>query len=272
MRAVGDAAVEAGGAGARVHGAIATRLGGDRGSSDRARWHRAGRTRHGDLALHDRVAFVNSSRARRWRPSGPAERAAAASERRRTTRPCWPIWTPWSSPPPGAIRHRSAGRARACAPWPWRWARLDIRSAIPWSPSSSTNWATACRGAKTREGTQHRDRDAQFRYIADIVRRSQRRQQPTISVDTKKKELVGDFKNGGRAWRPKGTPAPVRVHDFVIPATSTTGGKAIPYGVYNLRRDEGWVSVGLDHDTASFAAHAIRRWWGGRPIPRPGRC
>lgn len=118
---------------------------------------------------------------------------------------------------------------------------------------------------KTREGRQHPDRDAQFRYIADTVRRWQRRHQPTISVDTKKKELVGDFKNGGRAWRPKGMPARVRVHDFVIKAPGH--GKAIPYGVYDLHRNEGWVSVGIDHDTASFAVHAIRRWWQrmGRP-------
>jgi hypothetical protein len=122
--------------------------------------------------------------------------------------------------------------------------------------------------AKTREGAQHRDRDAQFRYITDAVRRAQRQGQPTISVDTKKKELVGDFKNGGRAWRPQGMPEPVRVHDFVIPPTGTSGGKAIPYGVYDLQRDEGWVSVGIDHDTASFAVHAIRRWWQrmGRPV------
>ena len=113
--------------------------------------------------------------------------------------------------------------------------------------------------AKTREGRQHPDRDAQFRYLADTVRRHQQRGQPSISVDTKKKELVGDFKNGGRAWRPTGRPTRVRVHDFVIKAPGY--GKAIPYGVYDLRRDEGWVSVGIDHDTGSFAVHAIRRWW-----------
>ena len=113
--------------------------------------------------------------------------------------------------------------------------------------------------AKTREGRQHPDRDAQFRYIARLVKRAQRQQHPTISVDTKKKELVGDFKNGGRAWRPKGQPERVRVHDFVIAAPGH--GKAIPYGVYDLQRDEGWVSVGIDPDTASFAVNAIRRWW-----------
>lgn len=110
---------------------------------------------------------------------------------------------------------------------------------------------------KTREGPQHPDRDAQFRYINDQVRRSLRKEQPAISVDTKKKELVGDFKNQGREWRPKGKPERVRVHDFLVPAQ----GKAIPYGVYDLQRNEGWVSVGIDHDTASFAVNAIRSWW-----------
>ncbi len=111
--------------------------------------------------------------------------------------------------------------------------------------------------AKTREGTHHEDRDAQFRYINAAVKRFQRQHQPVISVDTKKKELVGDFKNAGREWRPAGVPERVRVHDFVVPAQ----GKAIPYGVYDLQRNEGWVSVGIDHDTASFAVNTIRRWW-----------
>jgi DDE family transposase len=116
---------------------------------------------------------------------------------------------------------------------------------------------------KTREGTRHPDRDAQFRYINDAVRRFQKRRQPVVSVNTKKKELVGDFKNWGREWRRKGDPEPVRVHDFLIPEQ----GKAIPYGVYDLNRNEGWVTVGIDHDTASFAVNAIRRWWNlmGRP-------
>lgn len=117
---------------------------------------------------------------------------------------------------------------------------------------------------KMREGPQHPDRDAQFRYISDQVRRFQKKHQPAVSVDTKKKELVGDFKNPGREWRPKDRPEPVRVHDFLIPGR----GKAIPYGVYDLSRNEGWVSVGIDHDTASFAVKAISRWWKvmGRPV------
>jgi Rhodopirellula transposase DDE domain len=122
---------------------------------------------------------------------------------------------------------------------------------------------------KTREGSSHPDRDAQFRYINQQVRRFQGATQPVISVDTKKKELVGDFKNAGRQWRPKGRPAPVRVHDFLIPAR----GKAIPYGVYDLTRNAGWVSVGVDHDTATFAVRTIGRWWRqmGRPRYRRAR-
>jgi transposase len=116
---------------------------------------------------------------------------------------------------------------------------------------------------KTQEGAQHPDRDGQFRHIDGQVRRFHRKGHPAVSVDTKKKELIGNFKNAGREWRPKGTPEAVQVHDFLIPAN----GKAIPYGVYDLQRNEGWVSVGVDHDTASFAVNAIRSWWKrmGRP-------
>ena len=110
---------------------------------------------------------------------------------------------------------------------------------------------------KTREGTNHPDRDAQFGYINDQVKRALAAAEPAISVDTKKKELVGDFKNGGREWRPQGKPEPVRVHDFLIPEL----GRAVPYGVYDIGDNAGWVSVGIDHDTASFSVNAIRRWW-----------
>jgi hypothetical protein len=110
---------------------------------------------------------------------------------------------------------------------------------------------------KTREGLSHPDRNAQFEHINTQVRRFQDRGWPAISVDTKKKELVGDFKNAGRQWRPQGNPPLVRVHDFQDPAL----GKAIPYGVYDLLNNQGWVSVGIDHDTAQFAVNSIRRWW-----------
>jgi len=110
---------------------------------------------------------------------------------------------------------------------------------------------------KTREGTSHPDRNGQFAYINDQVMAFQRRGQPAVSVDTKKKELVGDFKNSGQEWRPRGEPEEVRVHDFRDPKMP----KAIPYGVYDLTRNEGGVSVGIDHDTARFATASIRRWW-----------
>ena len=117
---------------------------------------------------------------------------------------------------------------------------------------------------KTREGAQHPDRDAQFQYIARMVSRYQRQHQPVISVDTKKKELIGDFKNAGREWQPAGQPERVRVHDFIDDEL----GKVAPYGVYDLTANVGWVSVGIDHDTAEFAVHGIRRWWFemGRPL------
>jgi Rhodopirellula transposase DDE domain len=111
--------------------------------------------------------------------------------------------------------------------------------------------------AKTIEGQRHPDRDAQFRYINEQVKAHQDSADPVISVDTKKKELVGEFKNGGREWRPKGEPAATRTHDF----PGDGAGKAVPYGVYDLASNAGWVSVGTDHDTAAFAVESIRRWW-----------
>ena len=110
---------------------------------------------------------------------------------------------------------------------------------------------------KNKEGGSHPDRDAQFDYINRQAKLFQRLGQPVVSVDTKKKGLVGDFKNGGREWRPKGRPEEVRVHDFQDPAL----GKAIPYGVYDVAANRGWVSVGGDHDTAEFAVATLGRWW-----------
>ena len=110
---------------------------------------------------------------------------------------------------------------------------------------------------KVREGKSHPDRNEQFERISRKVRHRISRHQPAISVDCKKKELVGDFKNSGREWRPKGHPEEVRVHDFKIKEL----GKAIPYGVYDLQRNTGWVSVGVSHETAAFAVATIRRWW-----------
>jgi transposase len=111
--------------------------------------------------------------------------------------------------------------------------------------------------AKTIEGAQHPDRDAQFRHISEQAKDHMDAGEPVISVDTKKKELVGDFANGGKEYQPKGSPAPVRTHDFM----DKDLGKAIPYGVYDVAANAGWVNVGTDHDTAAFAVESIRRWW-----------
>ncbi len=122
---------------------------------------------------------------------------------------------------------------------------------------------------KTKEGQDHPDRDAQFEYINQQVRAFQAEGQPVVSVDAKKKELVGDFRNAGREWRRRGHPEEVRAKDF----RDKRLGKAIPEGVYDLTRNEGWVSVGVDHDTAEFAGESIRRWWQemGAPV-YPGAC
>ena len=202
------------------------------------------------------------------------------------------------TPEPGRVRRPGGGRRKTLAKDPTLLADLeglveptasgDPQSPLRWTSKSVRKLAVELRAMghdvshqlvmellyaagyslqanrKNREGSSHPDRDAQFRYIRRTIRRFQAATQPVISVDTKKKELVGDFKNAGRQWRPKGTPEPVRVHDFRIPEK----GKAIPYGVYDLTRNAGWVSVGIDHDTASFAARTILRWWQkmGRPI------
>ena len=117
---------------------------------------------------------------------------------------------------------------------------------------------------KTREGGKHPDRDAQFSHIADLAAQYQKTGDPVISVDTKKKELIGDFKNGGGEWHRKGEPEAVRVYDFIDPNL----GKVVPYGVYDVTANQGWLSVGIDHDTAEFAVESIRHWWQemGQPL------
>lgn len=123
---------------------------------------------------------------------------------------------------------------------------------------------------KAREGSQHADRNAQFEHIAKRVKARQRRGEPALSVDTKKKEVLGKLKNPGKTFRKKGNPVEVNVHDFPDPEL----GKAIPYGVFDLNNNEAGVSVGITHDTAEFAVEAIRRWWsklGKKPYPNPKR-
>lgn len=110
---------------------------------------------------------------------------------------------------------------------------------------------------KTREGTNHPDRNAQFEFINNDVKNQQQSKEPVISVDAKKKELVGDFKNNGREWHPKGMPEEVRMHDFEIPDL----GKVVPYGIYDVDRNHGWINLGIDNNTAEFAVESIRQWW-----------
>ena len=222
--------------------------------------------------------------------AGLAEIEAAEAKRRRR-----PVAAPLA---PGRVRAVGGGRKRLTAldatllndldalvePS----SRGDPSSALRWTCKSTTRLAeelsrhghqvsqrTVCdllaqlnyslqSVRKTREGGQHPDRDAQFHYIAAKVAQFQRARQPVVSVDTKKKELIGDFKNAGREWQPAGEPEPVRVHDFI----DETLGKVAPYGVYDVTANQGWVSVGIDHDTAEFAVQSIRHWWleMGRPL------
>lgn len=192
---------------------------------------------------------------------------------------------------PGRIRRRGAGRKRLTETNPELLAALerliddesrgDPELPLRWTAKSLRNLGGELRAqgykisdrsvgpllrqlgyslqanAKMREGTSHPDRDAQFRHIGETVKAALGAGEPAISVDTKKKELVGDFANGGREWRPKGEPELVRTHDF----KDEELGKAIPHGLYDIAADEGWVSVGIDHDTAQFAVASIRTWW-----------
>jgi hypothetical protein len=195
------------------------------------------------------------------------------------------------SPGAGRVRRPGAGRKRLCETDPTLLAALerlvdgdsrgDPEQPLRWTAKSLRNLAGELCGqghqisarsvapllrqlgyslqanAKTREGASHPDRDAQFRHINASVQAALDSGQPAISVDTKKKELVGDFKNAGRELRPQGRPEQVRTHDFRDPEL----GKAAPYGVYDLADDVGWVSVGIDNDTAQFAVESIRGWW-----------
>jgi hypothetical protein len=191
----------------------------------------------------------------------------------------------------GAIRRPGGGRKRAVDRQPGLLAALEslIEDAIRGDPESPLRWVSrsqrtlaealrrhgfevsqklvglllrdleySCQAnRKTREGSSPPDRNAQFAYINATVKAAITAGEPAISVDTKKKELIGDFKNPGRELRPKGDPEPVRVHDFQIPEL----GKVAPYGVYDIAANQGWVNVGIDADTAAFAVESLRRWW-----------
>ena len=203
--------------------------------------------------------------------------------------------------PPERVRRSGGGRKRTESLDPDVLPKLerlvepttrgDPESPLRWTCKSTRNLAEELRGQghslshvtvarllaeadyslqgnrKTMEGTSHPDRNAQFEYINARSAQQLKRGQPVISVDTKKKELVGAFKNAGREWRPQGEPEAVRVHDFIDPEQ----GKAIPYGVYEVQRNVGWVSVGVTHDTSAFAVETIRKWWrhmGKKAYPR----
>ena len=195
------------------------------------------------------------------------------------------------APPQNRVRRTGGGRKAAVAKQPGLVDALAtiIQSAIRGDPEAALLWVSKSQrnlaailaeqgykishkivgrllkdmgfslqaNAKIREGGSHPDRNAQFEKINALVNEFQTAGQPAISVDTKKKENVGDFKNNGRTLRPKGEPEPVRVHDFLIKSK----GKVAPYGVFDIAANEGWVNVGVDHDTAAFAVESIRRWW-----------
>jgi hypothetical protein len=204
----------------------------------------------------------------------------------------------------GAVRRPGGGRKRAVETQPGLLAALEalIEDAIRGDPEAPLRWVSrsqrniaealrrqgfevsqklvgrllraleySCQAnRKTREGSSHPDRNAQFAYINATVKTAITAGEPAISVDTKKKELVGDFRNPGRELRPRGDPEPVRVHDFKIPEL----GKVAPYGVYDIAANQGWVNVGIDADTAAFAVESIRRWWerlGRARYPEAGR-
>jgi hypothetical protein len=142
-----------------------------------------------------------------------------------------------------------------------------MRTLENFKPSTPSRRASS----KTREGAQHPDRDAQFHHISDMVARYQRQRQPVISVDTKKKELIGDFKNAGREWQPAGRPEPVRVHDFIDEEL----GKVAPYGVYDVTANQGgsaWASTTTRRSSRSRAFDVGGSRWVGRSIPRHGAC
>lgn len=215
---------------------------------------------------------------------------ATGISRRAITEGCKELQEAKPTPMPSAVRRPGGGRKRIEDKYPDIKDRLeslvepltrgDPESPLRWTCKSVRVLANALKkmgiqvshvavagllkdmgyslqaNQKVKEGSFHPDRDAQFTYIYEQAEIFQEDHQPIISVDTKKKELVGDFKNAGRQWRPKGKPERVRVHDFALES-----GKVAPYGVYDLTENAGWVNLGTDHDTSAFAVESIRRWW-----------
>jgi transposase len=232
-----------------------------------------------------------ATESRSWGPGGVSSIAEATGVSRRVVRQGLKELDEVPTHPPGRVRRPGGGRKRISERDPTLTADLEklIESTTRGDPERCLRWT--CKSVrklaeelsglghkvsypvvadllheldyslqsnrKTKEGNGHPDRNAQFEHIDAKVREYVGLKQPVISVDTKKKELVGDFKNGGQEWMPKGQPERVRVPDFVIPEL----GRGAPYGVYDLAANTGWVSVGVDHDTATFAVETIRRWW-----------
>lgn len=207
------------------------------------------------------IAELQGTRA--WAPPGHARRAGGGRKALTATDPALAA----------ALEQLVEPTTRGDPQSPLRWTCLSVRKLAAalvaqghsvshqWVATTLHQWGYSLQGKrKTREGGDHPDRDAQFAQINAMTTAALAAGEPVISVDTKKKELVGDFKNGGREWRPAGQPEEVRVHDFLIPEL----GRVSPYGVYDLAANAGWVSVGIDHDTAQFAVATIRRWWEAR--------
>lgn len=184
----------------------------------------------------------------------------APPQRTTPTPRCLKRWTGWLTPTLAATRpRRCGGPARAPAGWPRRSPTGHPVSADTVGRLLRQQGYALQRTAKTLEGRQHPDRDAQFRHISEQAAAQLAAGQPVVSVDAKKKELVGAFANGGAERQPSGQPENVNVHDSPDPAL----GKAVPYGVYDLGANTGWVSVGCDHETSTFAVETLRRWWDG---------
>ena len=180
---------------------------------------------------------------------------------------CWGWWSRMS----GAIRcRRCGGRPSRCGTWPSELARQGHPVSAPTVGRLLRENGFSLQGtAKTLEGAQHPDRDAQFRYINEQVKAHQAAGEPVISVDAKKKEQLGQLPAAGREWRPKGDPVQVEDHSFFTAGPDVA--LAIPYGIYDLTADAGWVNVGVDHDTSAFAVASIRRWWQARGASRLSR-
>src|SRR5437867_9006100 len=249
-----------------VDGAIAARVGRGGGPGGRTWRHHGGSARHGDRVLHDStLAPPRVAPPRIRRPGGGRKKTLVKDPTLLTDLE-------------GLVEPAASGHPESSLRWTSKSVRHLTVALQSMGHAVSRQLVAELLAAagyslqanrKTREGPNHPDRDAQFRYINQQVRRFQATGQPVISVDTKKKDLVGDFKNAGRQWRPTGQPEPVRVHDFLIPDR----GKAIPYGVYDLTRNAGRARVGMDHDTPTSAAQTSGRRWRrmGRPRYRRAR-